>query len=311
MLCGRGGDTPRNRHTAQSPLKLRIAIFILLALGAAIGWVAQTRMPFPSSPARSAVGVLQLSDGVTYYKNGDGVPVLLLASAGREASDFNELVLALNKNGYCTFAIESAGIGGTSALPEGATLHEYAAQALQVADVEGLEQFALIGHAYGNRVVRTISEDNPERVTAVILLAAGGQKPIAPKADLALRDIFDPRHSTKKRLADIRYAFFAGDNEIPEYWRKGWHTKAAIAQGKAVAATADTAWQSGGTAPMLVVQPEKDRIAPKADTADILQARFPDRVSLVIIPNAGHALLPEQPAAVRDAVLTFLDETLP
>jgi len=59
------------------------------------------------------------------------------------------------------------------------------------------------------------------------------------------------------------------------------------------------------------VQPEKDRIAPKADTADILQARFPDRVSLVIIPNAGHALLPEQPAAVRDAVLTFLDETLP
>ena len=40
--------------------------------------------------------------------------------------------------------------------------------------------------------------------------------------------------------------------------------------------------------------------------AEALRARFPEQVELVVIPNAGHALLPEQPELVMDAITTFL-----
>ncbi len=40
-------------------------------------------------------------------------------------------------------------------------------------------------------------------------------------------------------------------------------------------------------------------------------AAFPDRVKVVVIENAGHALLPEQPETIARAVLEFLKETAP
>ena len=33
-----------------------------------------------------------------------------------------------------------------------------------------------------------------------------------------------------------------------------------------------------------------------------------DRASLVMVPDAGHALLPEQPDAVAEAVLSWLEQ---
>ena len=36
-----------------------------------------------------------------------------------------------------------------------------------------------------------------------------------------------------------------------------------------------------------------------------------DRVSIMRIPNAGHALLPEQPQAVAHALLTFVNHLYP
>jgi len=66
------------------------------------------------------------------------------------------------------------------------------------------------------------------------------------------------------------------------------------------------AWEAAGGVPMLVVQPTKDRIAPKEETADVLKARFPDQVEVVVVENAGHALLPEQPEAIAEAILAFL-----
>jgi pimeloyl-ACP methyl ester carboxylesterase len=164
----------------------------------------------------------------------------------------------------------------------------------------------VIGHAFGNRVVRTAAQQYPELIKGVILIAAGGQKPIEPTADAALKNIFNPISSFKKRKKDMDYAFFAEGNEIPKYWQQGWHTKTAVLQGKSIIKTPDTDWQAGGTGPMLVVQADADRIAPKEDTADILLATYPDRVSVVLIENAGHALLPEQPEAVSTAVLEFL-----
>ena len=230
--------------------------------------------------------------------------VTLLPSLGREASDFNELVQALNAENYSTISIEIADKPNLQ-VPD-FTLQTFSKLAFDGNSLSTKKSSVLIGHAFGNRVARMAAYQNPERISSVILLAAGGQIPMEPHAEQSLRDIFNPMKSHKSRMEDVRYAFFAEGNDIPDHWTRGWHTKTAIAQGKAVAASAgDDSWHCAGGVPMLIVQPMQDRIAP-IENAYALRDKCPQEVEIVEIQNAGHALLPEQPEAVAEAVLAFL-----
>jgi pimeloyl-ACP methyl ester carboxylesterase len=56
---------------------------------------------------------------------------------------------------------------------------------------------------------------------------------------------------------------------------------------------------------VLVLQALEDRIAPKGN-ADILESELDGRVERVDVESAGHALLPEQPEAIADAISRFV-----
>jgi pimeloyl-ACP methyl ester carboxylesterase len=84
----------------------------------------------------------------------------------------------------------------------------------------------------------------------------------------------------------------------------GWYPRAGIAQARATANTPFVEWGAGGRAPILILQPAEDAAAPSGAAA--LAKRFPDRVELVVIEGAGHALLPEQPAEVAREILLYL-----
>lgn len=70
-------------------------IFITL-LFSLLGIYIGLLYPFSFLTARSAIGEKQIvkigEREVVYYANGKGPKVILVASLGREASDFNELV---------------------------------------------------------------------------------------------------------------------------------------------------------------------------------------------------------------------------
>jgi pimeloyl-ACP methyl ester carboxylesterase len=51
-------------------------------------------------------------------------------------------------------------------------------------------------------------------------------------------------------------------------------------------------------------QAESDPVAPRR-LSIALKSMLGDRVTIVVIPNASHALMPEQPAAVSDAIASF------
>ncbi len=108
------------------------------------------------------------------------------------------------------------------------------------------------------------------------------------------------------RREEIRLAFFADGNKIPDYWIGGWNIGTSKVQVKAMNNTPSERWWAGGTAPMLVVQGMKDRIAPPEHTAVLLKAEFGARVQVAEIHDAGHALLPEQRQAISAAVISFL-----
>ena len=57
---------------------------------------------------------------------------------------------------------------------------------------------------------------------------------------------------------------------------------------------------------MLVIEAENDATEPSGQGGELLAREFPERVRLVRIPAAGHALLPEQGDLIRQATVEFL-----
>ena len=248
---------------------------------------------------------------VEYHDHGAGETVVLLASLARPASDWNELAAALARAGYRTLAVESRGIGNTDGGGpfQALTLHDLARDVdavLSASAPHAGDRVHVIGHAFGNRVARTFATDFPSRVRSVTLVAAGGREPIPPEIERALLFStlsFLPEATHEQAL---RIAFFAPPSAIPDHWRMGWWLWGGMAQIAAAQSTPSDEFWAGGEAPMLVVQAEDDTIAPPQDAGLPLKFEFPDRVTLVGVPDAGHALLPEQPARIESAVLGFL-----
>ncbi|OXE37310.1 MAG: hypothetical protein CGW95_02255 [Phenylobacterium zucineum] len=166
----------------------------------------------------------------------------------------------------------------------------------------------LIGHAFGNRVARATAAFAPQAVSGLILLACGGQSPVPPHAAKALQEVFDERLSADAHLEAVRIAFFAPGND-PEVWRDGWNPQVAQAQQAALRATPAESWTGAGAAKMFIVQAEDDLIATPAN-AEALKTAFPDRVTVALLPKAGHAMLPEQPDLLAKLVITGLSNLL-
>jgi len=235
---------------------------------------------------------------------GDGPTLVLLPSLGRGAHDFDDLSHRLARAGYRVVRPQPRGVGESNGPLDRLTMQMLADDVAEVIRSLGNESVVVAGHAFGNRVARMLATSHPELVEAVVLLAAGGRVPISDEIGQALRSSFDDSLSERERLAAIKLAFFAEGND-PAVWRDGWYAGVAAAQGKANRETPVETWWAAGGKPLLVVQPAEDRIAPIANAEHLAEA-YPDRVHVVEIPRAGHALLPEQPEAVAAAMLAWL-----
>jgi pimeloyl-ACP methyl ester carboxylesterase len=220
------------------------------------------------------------------------------------------LVVALERTGRTAVALDLPGVGEAADEPVGPDLHAVAADvADRLSDLS--TPFHLLGHAYGNRVARCLAADQPARVASLILLGCGGKVPGDDEARGALMACFtEPVGSDRHRDA-VAVAFFAPGNPVPPSWETGWWAEAAAAQGRATAATSlDEWWVPPDPLPVLAVVGREDRISPPANAADLV-ASVGDRGRLVVVAGAGHALLPEQPEAVAEALVHQLSRIDP
>jgi pimeloyl-ACP methyl ester carboxylesterase len=64
-------------------------------------------------------------------------------------------------------------------------------------------------------------------------------------------------------------------------------------------------WWPGGKSPMLVIQGLADVWA-SAENGRSLKADYPDRVTLVELPEVGHFMARERPDLVADAIVAFM-----
>jgi pimeloyl-ACP methyl ester carboxylesterase len=248
-------------------------------------------------------------DGVriAYWTTGDAGPwVALIPSLGRGGRDFDQLGTSLAEAGFRALAFDPRSVGESGASRDERTLHDEAADVALLIGLLDKSPVHVVGHAFGNRVARCLAADRPNLVTTVTLVAAGGLIPPAAEASAALARCFQLDLPQCDRLEDIRAAFFA-PNADASVWSDGWWPIAAATQGAANRRTPRDDWWSAGQAPLFVIQGLDDVVAVPANGHQ-LKEQLGDRVRLVDLPDAGHALLPEQPTAIASEIVAFLKE---
>lgn len=242
---------------------------------------------------------------------GSGPVIVILPSLGRGAEDYDIVAARLVSDGFRVLRPQPRGVGASTGPMAGLTLHDYAADVAAVIEREGKGPVVVVGHAYGHFVARMLATDRPELVRGVVLAAASAGKvppgvhelPVSPEVREAINKSSDLSLPEAERLRYLQFAFFAPGHD-PHIWLGGWHADAMKAENAASAATPVDAWFACGQARILDLQAENDAVAPRK-FAGVLKAALGDRVTVVVIPNAGHALPEEQPQAMSEAIAAF------
>lgn len=274
-----------------------IQVVLILLLCAVHSAMAQT----PGGWTRTIA-----SDGDVHlevFHKGAGYPVLMHPSLGRPAQDFEALGNHVSGAGYHVILINPRQIGDSTGPMAEVTLLDLGADVWMVAESLELDRVFLLGQNFGNRVARTASSLQPERVIGLILLAPGGEVQPTKEIQAEFDKVFNPALSDERHLQAVANSFFAPGNDAT-VWKDGWFGKTATLQTGAVKRTDFARLYMGGTAPGLIVQGLDDRIAPPQNAWDLVKVRRGTR--LVAFPNMGHAMLPENPGAIAGAVIDFL-----
>jgi pimeloyl-ACP methyl ester carboxylesterase len=255
-------------------------------------------------PAPTHIMVTRGDAQLEVLVQGDGPPMVLLPSLGRGAEDFDEIAESLAGLGYRVLRPQPRGIGASRGPWDGVKLEHLAADIAAVIESNAGGAAFVIGHAFGNRVARTLATVQPECVKAVGLVAANvGHSPSPPDVRAAIRLSADVTAPDEARIKAMQFVFFAPGNDA-SVWLKGWHPDVLAAQRIAGDLTPRTFDYAAGQAPVLYIQPSHDPLAHVEDAQEYKKA-LGDRVTVVVVPDAAHAVIVEQPKAVSDALIAY------
>ncbi len=256
--------------------------------------------------AGAAEKLVTRSGGVTAYSDGGSGPVIVaVPSLGRGCADFADVAARLMQDGFRFICPEPRGIGGSTAPGDAVTLHDLAADVAEVIRRSATLPVVVLGHAFGNTVARTVATDRPDLVRGVILLAASGRAPVSDATREAIARASDLTIPASDRLQYLARGYFASGNDATS-WLDGWYPAVQATQWDAFRSSRPADYvAAGGRVPILDVQGAEDVIIPAAYSQD-LHKELGDRVTVVVIPHAGHAMLPEQPAAIADAIKAWM-----
>jgi pimeloyl-ACP methyl ester carboxylesterase len=161
----------------------------------------------------------------------------------------------------------------------------------------------IAGHAYGNWVARMTATDHPELVRGIVLVAAAA-KTFPDELRAVVQKSGDAKAPPEERLAALQKGFFKPGHDA-SVWLKGWAPEANRLQGLAATNTKQAEYWQAGKTPMLDLVPDSDPFKPK-DKWNESRDEFGERVTVKIIPDASHALVPEQPKAVAAAMIEWM-----
>lgn len=238
---------------------------------------------------------------------GRGPTVVILPSLGRGAEDYDEVARLLAADGLRVLRPQPRGIGQSKGPMANLDMHAFAADVAAVLDQQKTGLVVVVGHAWGSQPARMLAVDRPDPVRGLVMAAASAGK-LPPGSNEKpygrLREAIDGSGNLAlpeaKRLEYLRQAFFAPGHD-PKPWLGGWYPEAHHAQAHARNVTPVDAYFAGGTVPMLDLQAQYDAVV----VPNVFKPMLGNRVTVEVIPDAGHAMAPEQPAVMARAIARF------
>ena len=263
-----------------------------------------------------------------YLTAGEGAPLLLLHGVGDNALDWRWVMPTLARD-HQIYAPDLPGSGG-SAKP---TADRYSPEFFErfvgaFLDALGAERAAVVGNSAGALAGLRFALSEPERVTALGLVASAG---LGRKVSPALRSLSLPgygrmavawgrrRPGAAQRALGRSALLFAHPWSIPREWLKEQYRLARLpgflkAQFATVRAQVGIRGQREVLldrlpdlqTPTLVVWGERDRVLPPSQAHEAI-TRLPNG-SLELIPNCGHLPQVEHPERFVAILGRFLGE---
>lgn len=245
---------------------------------------------------------------IEYADEGDGPAICILPSLARSGRDYDVVAAMLVREGFRVVRPEPRGIGRSKGPMQALDMHDFAADVAAVLDQERIGPLVVVGHAWGSQPARTLAADRPDLVCGVVMAAAsagklppGSQEQPYSRLRNAIDGASDPGLSEDERIDCLRRAFFAPGHD-PRVWLDGWSIEAHGAQSHARRATpVDDYFSAGQHVPILDLQAEHDAVV----IPGVMKPHLGDRVTVQVIRDAGHAMAPEQPRAMADAIAAF------
>ena len=241
---------------------------------------------------------------IEIFTVGEGPWLIMLPSLGRGVEDMVDVAHRIARQGFSVCLLNPRGIGQSMGPMNDLTLDDLAQDVMRVIRTLTDQPVVIAGHAFGNWVARNVATRYPQHIRGVVLIAAA-HNTIRPELAQHINNCMDISLSDEIRLSSLQQAFFATGHDA-RTWLNGWYPEVAQMQRLASQACPRHLWWHAGTAPILDLQAEQDPFAP-GETAEVLaHALGVGRVKVVRVQNASHALIPEQPEAVTQAIVLFM-----
>jgi pimeloyl-ACP methyl ester carboxylesterase len=261
----------------------------------------------PSSAAPEHLLATHGTVTIETIRQGKGPVIVLLPSLGRGAGDFDEVAAYLERDGFTIFRPQPRGIGASVGPLNDVNMHDFAADVAAVLDEQKTGSVVVVGHAWGSQPARMLAVDRPDLVRGLVMAAASAGK-LPPGSNEKpygrLRDAIDGSGNLSlpeaQRLKYLQQAFFAPGHDARP-WLRGWYPATHEAEAHARNVTPVDAYFAGGTVPILDLQGQYDAVV----VPNVFKPMLGDRVTVEVVSNAGHAMAPEQPQAMSDAIARF------
>jgi pimeloyl-ACP methyl ester carboxylesterase len=231
--------------------------------------------------------------------DGAGPAVVLLPSSQRDSLDFDEVAQRIASAGYLVLRPQPRGMAGSQGPMDGLSLHTLARDVAWVIERLAGGPAIVAGHAFGHYIARVVDLDHPAWVRGVAVLA-GAARVSPPTLSAALDTAADDSRPRADRLAALERAFFAPGRDA-SVWLEGWHPTLRTVYRQAALVPRKDVWWPASHSPILDLQAGCDPWRPVATRHELRDA-LGAQVTVQVIADASHALLPEQPAAVADAI---------
>ena len=245
---------------------------------------------------------------IEIFTVGEGPWLLMLPSLGRGVEDMVDVAQRIAKQGFSVCLPNPRGIGRSTGPMQNLSLDDLAEDVMQVIRTLTDQPVFIAGHAFGNWVARNVATCYPTHIRGVVLVAAA-HNTIRPELAQHINVCMNGQLSDDVRLSSLQAAFFAPGHDARD-WLTGWYPDVARMQREASQASPRHRWWHAGSAPILDLQAEQDPFAPIATAQDLANELGADRVKVMRIQEASHALIPEQPEAVSYAIIEFMQSML-